>query len=224
MSKYLYNPTSAALTYVGLEVPAEGYLQIPYNLESKFANASALLIDIANDIVLVSKLEDAAGHITDVNTAIGFLKDALPRDVSISTIQAGQLPFASKVLPNGKKLYRRIHGVSAVVAGAADNINFSVPYESCKITGIEIIGCEKGDRVNFKIFDTPAGTISGVPNLLLNQFGFNVALPDAYYENVSPYDADLIEDLVIRLEYDAINTDLLPKTVYVNFTLHEVTD
>lgn len=131
-------------------------------------------------------------------------------------------PFASKILPDGKRLYKRVHGISGVVAGAPDNIDFSIPYDNCKLTGIEIIGGAKGDTVNLKILDTPSGTISGVANYTLNQFGYNVNVSADFYQHVSEYDADLIKDLVIRLEYDGINLDITPKTIYVNIILNEV--
>lgn len=133
-------------------------------------------------------------------------------------------PFGEKVLPNGKKVFTRIHGMSGTVAGAPDNLDFVIPYASCKLTGIQIINCELGDKVNMKVLDTPSGTISGTPNLVLNQFAFDVNMTKDFYEYKSSYDADLIQDMKVRIEFDAITSDLLPKTIYVNFLLHQVTD
>lgn len=132
------------------------------------------------------------------------------------------VPFADKVLPNGKRLYVRVHGISASVSGAPDNIDFVIPYAACKITGLEIINGAVGDTCNFKVLDTPSGTISGVPNAVLNQFGFNVNVAKDYYKRESSYDADLIQNMTIRIEYDSVAT--LPAPVYVNIILHEVKD
>lgn len=133
-------------------------------------------------------------------------------------------PFADKVLPNGKRLFTRVHGTSSSVAGTPDNIDFEIPYAMCKLTGIDIINGELGDKINLKILDTATGTISGVPNAVLNQFAFNVNIASNFHKFESKYDADMIQGLKIRVEFDAITPDLLPKTIYINFYLHEVKD
>jgi hypothetical protein len=130
-------------------------------------------------------------------------------------------PFGSKVLPGNKKIFTRIHGTSLDVQGSADNIDFVIPYNTCKIIGVDIIGAKVGDKANFKILDTPTGTISGTPNLMINQFGFNVGIYPECYQYRSSYDADLIKDLKLRIEYDAID-ELLPRNILVNFILHEI--
>ena len=131
-------------------------------------------------------------------------------------------PFSSKILPDGKKLNGRLHGISGVVSTSPGNIDFVVPYDNCKITGVEIIGGELGDKVNFKIFDTPTGLISGVPDLLLNQFGIDVNITSSLYKRDFAYDADLIKDLKLRIEYTTANLNLLPKNIHINFVIHEV--
>ena len=131
-------------------------------------------------------------------------------------------PFAAKVLPNGKKLYTRVHGIQASVSGAPDNIDFVIPYDNCKITGLEIIGGNTGDTISLKVLDTPTGTISGIADYMLNQFGFDVNVSKDFYKRDSAYDADLIKDMKIRIEYDSIAT--LPALVYINLIIHEVKD
>lgn len=219
MSKYIYNTTEEDIIYVGKTIPTLEYYLIPSNMELKFSNDDTLLTDISNSVVIVSKTEDSSGHINSINLAIDFLKNNLPK-----TVESTLYPFAAKVLSNGKRLYTRIHGASQSVAGAPDNIDFTIPYASCKLTGIEIFNGEKGDKVNFKVLDTSEGIISGIPNYVLNQFGFNVNIADGYYKFTSNYDADLIQNMKLRIEFDAITSDLLPKNIYVNFILHEVVD
>jgi hypothetical protein len=133
-------------------------------------------------------------------------------------------PFSNKVLLNGKSVYTRLHGITAQVSGQPDNIDFIIPYNNCKITGIEIINGEIGETVNMKVLDTPTGTFSGVPNYPLNQFAFNLNIAKDFYVYKSAYDADLMKDMQIRLEYDSTSTDLVPKTIYINFILHEIKD
>lgn len=132
--------------------------------------------------------------------------------------------FSDKVLPNGKRLFTRVHGSSGSVSGAPDNIDFEIPYPMCKLTGIDIINGELGDKINLKILDTSTGTISGVPNMVLNQFAYNVNIASSFHKFESRYDADMIQGLKIRVEFDAVAPDLLPKTIYINFYIHEVKD
>lgn len=129
-------------------------------------------------------------------------------------------PFASKEI-SGKRLFKRVHGITASVQNAPDTINFNVPYDNCKITEIEIIGGAIGDKCDLYVVDTPTGTISGVNDLVLNQFGYSVNVAKDYYSHSSNYDADLIKDMKVRIVYDA-KDELLPKTIGINIVLHEL--
>jgi hypothetical protein len=134
-------------------------------------------------------------------------------------------PFAAKTLPNGKKLYKRVHGVNAtIVAGQTTNIDFIVPYNTCKFSGAEIFGCDLGDTINYYVLDTTNNTYSGAPgsNYQLNQFGFNVEMPSGEYENTSNYDADLYLGMVVRCQYT--NNGQSTKYISSNLWLHEVKD
>jgi hypothetical protein len=75
-----------------------------------------------------------------------------------------------------------------------------------------------GETMKLKVLDTATGTITTVPNYLLNQFGFDINLPDGYYVRESHYDADLIKDLVIRVEFTAIEA----RNVGINYSIHEL--
>jgi hypothetical protein len=216
MAKYIYNITEEAKTYQGREIAAGAFYQITDNLLPEYASDSQLIADLASGIVKMSSNGTSALSGTG-SDQVDFLKNSTPPNIA-----ASNYPFASKVLANGKKLYTRVHGVSASVSGAPDNIDFVVPYNNCKLTGIEIVGGNLGDTCNLKILDTPTGTISGVPDYVLNQFGFDVNVGKDYYKRESSYDADLIKDLKIRVEYDSAAT--LPIPVYINFILHEVKD
>ncbi len=132
-----------------------------------------------------------------------------------------QPAFADKVTPDGKKLYRRKHGVCKnVVAGTSDTLSIVVPYNLAKINTIEIINCATGDLADLKVYDTPTGTISTVPDYMLNQFGFDVCLPDGFYKDESNYDADVIKDMKIELTYK--NNGVSDRMIGINLTLHEL--
>ena len=135
--------------------------------------------------------------------------------------------FADKVLPDGKKLYRRKYGIvldnssTEIAAGQTGTLSFVVPYANAKINKLEIIGGRIGDCVDLKVYDTPTGTISTVPNYMLNQFGFDVYINGPFYADFSNYDADLIKDMKIELTYkNKHSTDSI--TPFANIVLHEV--
>lgn len=131
-------------------------------------------------------------------------------------------PFANKKLPDGKSLFRRIHGIKLTTDGTSNSqkIIFTVPYNSAKITSTEIIGAELGDIIDFKILDTTSGTATGIPNYMLNQFGFGVYPSKERYEQKSEYDADLF--IGLQLEITLTPVDTLVRNVYFNLVLHEV--
>lgn len=124
--------------------------------------------------------------------------------------------FAAKNI-GSKRLFKRVHGISASVSAQSEHI-FTIPYNWAKITGVEIIGGEVGDKASFLVLDTPTGSYSGQPNYPLNQFGFNVNIAPDYYEHKSEFDADLYLLMQIKIIYDSVSV----KTIGINFILNEV--
>lgn len=130
-------------------------------------------------------------------------------------------PFASKILTNGTKLYKRVHGVKkTIAANSTDTLRFTVPYIQCKITGADILGGSHGDTCDFNIYDNSIGTISTIPNYKLNQFGFQVCIVKDFHKEHSNYDADLIQGMVVELNYT--NTLNEPALICMNVIIHEV--
>lgn len=154
--------------------------------------------------------------------------DEIPQKVEVNSAP----PFAAKTIKiNGitKKLFKRVHGVNETISsGQTVNIDFTVPYAWAKFTGAEIFGCTKEDTLNFYVLDTATNTYSGLDpqvygaNFTLNQFGFDVELPDGPYANTSDYDADLYQYMIIRCEYT--NNGASSKYIGMNVWLHEVKD
>lgn len=141
----------------------------------------------------------------------------------------GQSPFASKSA--GGKLFRRKHGVGMITcpAGQDTPIEFVVPYPIAKINEVEIVGCAEGDKVDLEVYDSATGIVQqsmGVPpesvdpDLMLNQFGFDVVMKDGFYSDFSNYDAQLYQGMKIELHYK--NQGSVERKIGVNFTLHEV--
>ena len=135
--------------------------------------------------------------------------------------------FASKKDISGKFLYKRVHGVSTnIPANTMGMIPFILPYDVAKFSGAEIFGTTLLDSVDFKVLDTGTNTYSGLDvgefgaNFMLNQFGFNVKMPNDRYKNTSNYDASLFAGMILCCEYTN-NTDAAVD-IAVNFELHEV--
>lgn len=129
-------------------------------------------------------------------------------------------PFGNKSIGT-KNLFRRKHGMSkAVAANSTDTIIFSVPYNQAKITKAELVNCSAGDIVNLTVHDDTSGSYSTIPNYKLNQFGFDVNMPDGMYVDESQYDADLYLGMVVKIEYT--NNTGSQAIIGVNITLHEL--
>jgi len=133
------------------------------------------------------------------------------------------LPFASKVLENGKRLFQRVEGkeFQVTVSETPKVLDFQVPYSVVKFNEIEIIGAEAGDKIKLNILDDDNGTITGVPKFNLNTFGGKTSLVNlapGFYKRKSAYDADLNGNMYISIEYETVSD----KTVYVNYILHEI--
>lgn len=129
--------------------------------------------------------------------------------------------FKSKTTADGKSLYKRVHGDTFSVIDTQTH-DWSIPYAHVKIEAIEIINCDIGDKIDFKILDDTNNTYSGVPgsNQELNQFGFGVYTPDKFFEHKSQYDADLYYGMNIHIDY--VNASGSQKDIYVNYILNEV--
>lgn len=126
--------------------------------------------------------------------------------------------FSAKVTTDGKKLYARTVGVQQEVTVGANTIDYVLTYPWCKMIGAEIINCSALDYIDFKVYDSEAGTYSGVSNYLLNQFGFSVNLPKDFYRREAPYDADIYQGMKLSVTYNT----LVAKTIGINLLLNEV--
>jgi hypothetical protein len=146
--------------------------------------------------------------------------EASPMKVSMAT-SVDNTPFATKTIstPTGtKKLFARVHGIQPELIEGSNTIDFTIPYPWVKITGIMVYGGETLDKVDLSIYDTAAGTYSGVPNYKLNQFGFAANISKDNFEWTSPYDADLYQGMIIKVTYTSISA----KSIGINFILNEV--
>lgn len=136
--------------------------------------------------------------------------------------QVQNSPFSAKILSDGKRLYVREHGLpkTEIAAGTTVAMVFEIPYPFAKINGAMLVGCKEHDVVNFKVLDTSSGLLTTIPMYPINQFGFDVNMPNGIYKKTYPYDADLFQGLHICVEY----TNNGSESVYVsvNLDIHEV--
>lgn len=160
------------------------------------------------------------GNDVDANKAINILKGSLPTEVKVQEVPQSY-PFNNKYLPDGKKLYRRKHGVKGTCSvGEETPIDFIIPYGHCKIDEVELIDSNTGDVADIMILDSDIGSYSGVPYLTLNQFGYDVNISEGYYSDSSNYEADLYLGMVVRVLYK--NLGDTEANFGINLVLHEV--
>jgi len=212
MSKIIINNTGSNINIsdTGVTVNASSQYTIPAQDYLLWAASDNIITEIGDGNLIVN---NGAVDLS-ISDGIDLIKGISP--------SPERHAFASKILPNGKSLFRRIHGIKLTTDGTsnAQKIIFTVPYTSAKITSTEIIGAELGDKIDFKILDTAAGTVSTIPNYPLNQFGFGVYPSKERYEQKSEYDADLF--LGLQLEITITPVDTTVRDVYFNLVLHEV--
>jgi len=139
------------------------------------------------------------------------------RDVSVSSIP----PFGAKSQVIGgvlKKFYARNTGLQYDLTTGSNDINFTIPFPWVKIIGIECIGGEILDTAELRVYDNALGTYSGVPDALLNQFGYTLNMAKDYYARSSPFDADLYQGMILKITYVSISD----KRVGMNIIMNEV--
>lgn len=208
--KRIKNADNVIHTWCGQEIQPNEYYTIQATEESGWASDSILLTAIADSEAIVN---DGTEDILDISVAIDFLKSSLAHVVHIDSLP----PFADKMLGN-MRIYRRVHGTQATLMQGVNTVLFTIPYDWAKITRVEVVGGENLDIASFYVLDTPTGTVSGIPDFTLNQFGFDVNIAAGFYESTSKYDADLYGNFRLKIVYTSVSA----KTVGFNFVLDEV--
>jgi len=217
------NVSGQTQIWAGQCIENQAYYDIQASELSIWRATDKVIEDITSMNLLVG---DDLSYKSTPNEAIAFFLGTL-----IETAVEQTPPFASKKIKvNGqlKSLFKRVHGINATIAsGQTVNIDFTIPYSHVKFTGAEVFGCALGDTLNFTVHDDENNSISGAPtsspgypHYLLNQFGFNVEMPNDKYANTSDYDADLYSGMIIRCSYT--NNGQNSKYISLNLWLHQV--
>lgn len=169
-----------------------------------------------NDDVILSITDENFKVLNDFNSSmtianqILFLQSYTDKNINVIS----QNPFAAKINNEGKKYYRRVHGVTGqLVANGNTEVSFNIPYTNCLITDCEIVNAPIGLKADFEIY---------YQTTKLNQFGFDANIAEKYHVDKSPYDAALTSALTIKVTLK--NSSDSTNVVGLNFILHEVKD
>jgi len=117
-----------------------------------------------------------------------------------------------------KKLFARNTGIQQDLTAGSNTISYTINYPWVKIIGIEAIGTEALDTAELRVYDNASGTYSGVPNAILNQFGFTLNMAKDFYSRASQFDADLYQGMILKITYVSISD----KRVGMNIIMNEV--
>lgn len=140
-------------------------------------------------------------------------------DLSVKKTDITSIPSSTaKTTNDGKKLFKRVHGIRSNVVAGNNVVDFIVPYPHVKIKEIQFFGADLGEYVELEIFDTAVGTYTGVPNFKLNQFGFSANIANEFYTHKSEFDADLYQGMIVKITYYSINS----KNIGINYVMDEV--
>lgn len=197
-------------TWAGMTILAGAEYDLQATEVSVWQASDKVISDLSAGNLLVGDgvTYQAAGAL-----AVNFLLGTGVKDVSVQA----QPSFTSKKVGT-KSLFIRATGKVFPVVVGLNVLDFVITYNVMKFNGLQIVNGKVGETVNLKVLDTPAGLISGVPNYMLNQFGFDVNLLDGEFIRESRYDADVFKDMVVRVELTAIEA----RDFRVNYSLHEV--
>lgn len=146
---------------------------------------------------------------------------AAPIPAPLQVVVSSTPAFGSKTVTIAgvvKKLYARNLGFQSTLAAGANTVTYTLALPWVKILGVEVINSEALDYVDLKVLDSAAGSYSGVPNLVLNQFAFATNIPKDYYVRMANFDADLYAGMQIQIIY----TSASAKTVGFNLLTNEV--
>jgi len=145
--------------------------------------------------------------------ALGNVKPS--PNVSVQSIT----PFGAKSqIINGvlKKFFARNTGLQQDVTTGSNEILYTISYPWVKMIGIECINGESLDTAELRVYDNALGTYSGVPNAMLNQFGYTLNMAKDYYARTSPFEAELYAGMVLKITYVSISDKRIGMNVIMN--------
>lgn len=147
MTKRIKNNDMIPHTWCGQEIQPGEYYTIQAIEDSRWANDSSLLIDIANAIAIVN---DGTSDITDANIAIDYMKDNLPVE-SIIISQPNPAPFAE---PSFRTKRSATANLVTIAPGSSGTIDYYITQERYVAGGtILVSGAQFGDYATAEVRD-----------------------------------------------------------------------
>lgn len=177
------------------------------------ASGSALSIEFK--AALSTQEESALDSLVNSHEVIQEPLQAMPVKIDDVPINS---PFASKLLRDGRSLFRRLVGKKYELVAGSNELIFTIPYAHAKITGAQLIATTELETASFYVLDSTTGTYTGIANAQLNQFGFDVVMEKDTSTHICKYDADIYQNMQIKIEYESNSA----KTIGVNYFLDEV--
>ena len=214
MSKKIKNTDSIPHTWGGVYIEPDATYECQNQIEADyFFKNDLFIIGLSNTLAEVY-IDDIL--IVGISDSLKALSGESLKETDGSIVVSINA-FSSKKVGN-KNLFKRIHGIQSSVVIGLNTIDFVIPYNNCKMNGVQIIGASIGDTIDFEVYDTPAGLFSGVPNAKLTQFGFGVCIAKDFYSYHSEYDSDVPKDIKLRVKF----TSVAIATIGINFLLNEL--
>lgn len=167
----------------------------------------------------ISLLKDGGADVLDFEA--NFKSNANKQQIMVSQVLSLPAFGAKTIVAAGvvKKLFARYIGIQQALTTGVNEIIYTATFPWSKMIGIEVVNSEALDAADLKVYDTPSGIYSGVPDKLLNQFSFSNNIPKDYYVRMAQFDADLYQGMVLKVTYTSVGN----KTVGINLILNEVT-
>jgi hypothetical protein len=174
----------------------------------------------ACDVVFKAELSEE--ELTILDNVLALHNPAPIINTATPVVNVESTPFiGSKTIAIAgvtKKLFARHVGIQQALTAGANEITYTGTFAWTKLVGLEVVNSEALDIVDLKVYDNDAGSFSGVPNLMLNQFGFSVNMPKDFYIRMAQFDADFYATMVIKISYNSVSA----KTIGINFLMNEV--
>ena len=201
MNVYIKNADTVAHTYQGHILAAGEYHLVNSDEEIRWAHDELLLVDIANQIAIVSKVDNSTGDIIDISNAIDFLKNNLPSEVltipkeitsfihdastNIVNIPAGTtVDLDYKLIPISSENYQHLFGGTLIT----QNHNF-------------------GDYVVFQVVDKDNILGYGAGIVIKEYVRRAYILNDGQYSSVDSIGGELPMGLYLRCKYTSTGVD-----------------
>ena len=189
---WIFNDSGSTKTYSGQEILDQTYYQIQPSEHIKFANDSVLLTDVGNSVAIVSRNNQAADHITDVNLAINYLKNINQTVTTYAHRDAHDLNFRGKGIEN------------TFTAGQTTTYDWKSP-ETKEFDSVVLLFKNHvfEDKVDLQVVDVDNILGYGAGTVLATYFYDYFLADDMQHQGIFKidYPGTLLKDLYLRFRY-----------------------